>query len=47
MAWRRSSAMSGFLLRLAGEFKRLPQELFATDMPRSRRPSGSAKRARG
>lgn len=47
MVWRRSSAMSGFLLRLAGEFKRLPQELFATDMPRSRRPSGSAKRARG
>lgn len=46
MAWRRSSAMSAFLMQLAGEFKRLPQELLATDTPRSRKPSGSAKRAR-
>lgn len=28
MAWRRSSAMSGFLDQLAQQFKRLPQELF-------------------
>lgn len=46
MVWRRSSAMSGFLMQLASEFKRLPQELLAADAPRSRKPAGSAKRAR-
>ena len=36
MAWRRSSAMTGFLEQLAQQFKRLPQGLFAlesTDVP--------------
>jgi len=36
MAWRRSSAMTGFLAQLAQQFKRLPQGLFAlesTDVP--------------
>ena len=33
MAWRRSSAMSAFLLQLADEFKRLPRELLAVDVP--------------
>jgi LysR family hydrogen peroxide-inducible transcriptional activator len=47
MVWRRSSAMSGFLVRLAEEFKRLPRELLAVEAPRSRKPSGSAKRPRG
>jgi LysR family hydrogen peroxide-inducible transcriptional activator len=47
MVWRRSSAMSGFLMRLAEEFKRLPRELLAVEAPRSRKPSGSAKRPRG
>jgi LysR family hydrogen peroxide-inducible transcriptional activator len=31
MAWRRSSAMTGFLEQLAQQFKRLPQGLFALD----------------
>ena len=31
MAWRRSSAMTGFLQQLAQQFKRLPQELFTLD----------------
>jgi len=47
MVWRRSSAMSGFLMQLAAEFKRLPRELLAADAPRSRKPAASAKRARG
>ena len=47
MAWRRSSAMGAFLMQLAGEFKQLPRELLATDTQRSRKPAGSAKRARG
>jgi len=36
MAWRRSSAMTGFLEQLAQQFKRLPQGLLAlesTDVP--------------
>ena len=31
MAWRRSSAMSGFLLQLADQFKHLPASLFALE----------------
>jgi len=31
MAWRRSSAMSGFLLQLADQFKHLPAALFALE----------------
>jgi LysR family hydrogen peroxide-inducible transcriptional activator len=31
MVWRRSSAMHGFLLELADQFKRLPQALFTLD----------------
>jgi LysR family hydrogen peroxide-inducible transcriptional activator len=31
MAWRRSSAMTGFLEQLAEQFKRLPQGLFSLD----------------
>jgi LysR family hydrogen peroxide-inducible transcriptional activator len=46
MAWRRSSAMSTFLMQLAAEFKRLPRELLAADAPRSPKPATSAKRAR-
>ena len=47
MVWRRSSAMSGFLMQLSAEFKRLPRELLATDTPHSRKPTGAAKRTRG
>ena len=47
MVWRRSSAMGDFLMQLAGEFKRLPRELLEADSPRSRKPAGPAKRARG
>jgi len=32
MVWRRSSAMHGFLLELADQFKRLPQALFTLDV---------------
>jgi LysR family hydrogen peroxide-inducible transcriptional activator len=31
MAWRRSSAMTGFLEQLAEQFKRLPEALFMLD----------------
>ncbi len=31
MAWRRSSAMSTFLLQLAEQFKHLPDALFTVD----------------
>jgi len=31
MAWRRSSAMSAFLLQLADQFKHLPEALFTVD----------------
>jgi LysR family hydrogen peroxide-inducible transcriptional activator len=31
MAWRRSSAMTGFLEQLAEQFKKLPQGLFSLD----------------
>ncbi|MFT3896848.1 MAG: DNA-binding transcriptional regulator OxyR [Thermomonas sp.] len=41
MAWRRSSAMSAFLMQLAGEFKRLPQELLAAESPSSKKPRAS------
>jgi LysR family hydrogen peroxide-inducible transcriptional activator len=45
MVWRRSSAMSDFLMRLAGEFKRLPRELLAADAPVPKKPRASkAKR---
>ena len=47
MVWRRSSAMSGFLMQLSAEFKRLPRELLATDTAHSRKPTGAAKRTRG
>jgi len=47
MAWRRSSAMGDFLMQLASEFKHLPRELLEADSPRSRKPAGPAKRARG
>ena len=47
MVWRRSSAMGDFLMQLASEFKRLPRELLEADSPRSRKPAGPAKRARG
>ena len=47
MVWRRSSAMGDFLVQLASEFKRLPRELLEADSPRSRKPAGPAKRARG
>ena len=45
MVWRRSSAMSGFLAQLAGEFKRLPRELLATDasVPKETRASKAAR----
>jgi LysR family hydrogen peroxide-inducible transcriptional activator len=43
MAWRRSSAMTGFLQQLAQQFKRLPQELFTLDNA----DSGVAMTARG
>ena len=45
MAWRRSSAMSDFLTLLAGEFKRLPRELLATDasVPKETRASKAAR----
>ncbi|TXH69887.1 MAG: DNA-binding transcriptional regulator OxyR [Lysobacteraceae bacterium] len=33
MVWRRSSAMSGFLLKLAGLFRELPPELFKSNTP--------------
>ncbi len=33
MLWRKSSAMHGFLLKLAEVFKQLPDELFAPDRP--------------
>ena len=46
MVWRRSSAMSAFLMQLAAEFKHLPRGLLATDTPRSRKPAASAKRSR-
>jgi LysR family hydrogen peroxide-inducible transcriptional activator len=46
MVWRRSSAMSTFLMQLAAEFKRLPRELLAADAPRSTKPA-AAKRTRG
>lgn len=36
MAWRRSSAMSGFLAQLAGEFRHLPPELLAAESPPAR-----------
>ncbi|WP_159017191.1 LysR substrate-binding domain-containing protein [Cognatiluteimonas profundi] len=46
MAWRRSSAMGGFLQQLAGEFKALPPELLrsapATATPQARRVSRGA-----
>ena len=35
MAWRKSSAMSGFLSRLAGEFRQLPPELLSSEIPRA------------
>ena len=41
MAWRRSSAMAGFLMQLAGEFKRLPPELLASDVPLPRKARAS------
>ena len=47
MVWRRSSAMGDFLMQLASEFKRLPRELLEADSPRSRKPAGLVKRARG
>ena len=47
MLWRRSSARGDFLMQLAGEFKRLPREWLEADSPRSRKPAGPAKRARG
>ncbi len=43
MAWRRSSAMTGFLQQLAQQFKRLPQELFTLDNT----DSGVSMTARG
>lgn len=36
MAWRRSSAMAGFLARLADELRALPPELLAFDVPESK-----------
>ena len=38
MVWRRSSAMAGFLQQLAGEFKQLPDALFAHDAGVARAP---------
>lgn len=43
MAWRKSSAMTGFLQDLAGIFKQLPAELFATASGRA--PPGVELRA--
>ncbi len=47
MLWRKSSAMHGFLLKLAEVFKQLPDELFSPQfdaVPRQRKPA-PAKRA--
>jgi LysR family hydrogen peroxide-inducible transcriptional activator len=48
MVWRKSSAMSGFLVQLAQAFRELPRTLFETDALASRpaREKGPAKRAR-
>ncbi|GAA4870546.1 LysR substrate-binding domain-containing protein [Luteimonas vadosa] len=53
MAWRRSSAMHGFLLQLAGIFRDLPAELFeptpggprSSRQPRTRRPTAPPRAA--
>ena len=42
MVWRRSSAMAGFLQRLAEEFKQLPDALFAHDAGVPRAPRDRA-----
>ena len=33
MVWRRSSAMGDFLLQLAGEFRKLPEQLLRPPQP--------------
>jgi LysR family hydrogen peroxide-inducible transcriptional activator len=43
MAWRRSSAMSGFLMQLANEFRRLPRELLTVDSPAPKKPRASKR----
>ena len=46
MLWRRSSAMAGFLMRLAAEFRRLPPGLLAAGTPETPKARASqAKRA--
>ena len=47
MLWRKSSAMHGFLLKLAEVFKQLPDELFSPqfDAPPRQRKTAPAKRA--
>ncbi len=47
MLWRKSSAMHGFLLKLADVFKQLPDELFSPqfDTPPRQRKTAPAKRA--
>ncbi len=50
MAWRRSSAMGGFLLQLAEQFKHLPKELFTLEegtLPRAGVGAGSGLNALG
>jgi LysR family hydrogen peroxide-inducible transcriptional activator len=53
MVWRKSSAMSGFLVQLAQAFRELPKSLFETDAlasqptqaRRAREPANRARRA--